>query len=138
MWKPALIAAVIVVALSGCTANVEAGEGAASNVVPIETSAPVLTAAPVEPTAADDEFVNSLHNIAGLEGATAESAVPVGAAACDQIAAGTSPLDVLPVPNADELTNEQVVIAAVISLCPEYNDATQQVFVERAQARIAG
>lgn len=128
-------AVVAVLALSGCASAGASADVAKSAAPEVEVSAPVLTAEPVEATAADDEFLNSLHNIVGLKDATAETAIPVGTDACDQIAAGTSPLEVVPVPNADEATNEQVVIAAVISLCPEFNDATQQVFVERSVAR---
>lgn len=126
--------AVAVMLLSGCSA---AG-GQATGVAPpvsVEEPAPALTAEPVEATPAEEEFMTSMDNIPGLENASADTAIAAGKDACAQLEAGASPLEVLPVEGADEITNEQFVVAAVISLCPELNDSTQQVFVDRSVER---
>ena len=141
MWKPALgIAAVIVViAMSGCGASVEAG--AARTAAPVETSAvptSEATAAPIEMTDTQAPDVMTPWGEAGFESADAwflasmdavwqgerpSDAQLLGAAklACEQLADGAKPDDVTVVTGdtGDAATNNRKVVDyAVITICP--------------------
>ena len=133
MWKPALgIAAVIVIALSGCAAGVDAGDGAASTAAPVETSAPVLTAAPA--TTEQEEYLTAVQRLPGFEDVTMAEALPVGEDVCAKVAAGVDPLTLTPVEGGTDMANEDMVMTSVLFLCADQTDTAQQPFVDRRVA----
>lgn len=127
-------AAVLIGVLAGCAASPElAGVQPlvdAPSVTPESTEPPTIAVEePANP--AEANFDVAIRRVPGLENVDAADALAVGYDVCEQLAAGISPLDILPVENADQQVNEEVVLVSVLTICTEYNDATQAVFIAR-------
>lgn len=124
-------------ALTGCATTPQpgtpVGEKQSKSSATVEP-APTLEAAPTEPaaTAAEDLYYESVVKLAGLESTPREEALQVGSYVCEQLDAGVPPLSIDMVPNADEFTNDRIVLYAALLLCTQHGEAVQQMVIDKA------
>lgn len=145
MWKPALVAAVIVVALSGCAAGVEVSaarvaapvEVSAATSEPSETSEPVaapITMTPVDPATQSeaqkagfvdesDWFLRSIKASWTGDLPSDEALLGASALACQALEGGASRDSVTVVEGDGEaatLNNRNTVGYAIMAICPQF------------------
>ena len=126
---------VAVVALTGCATTPQPAAQSKSQAAekPAEKSepAPTLEAAAPKKTDAETLYYESVLRIEGLEETPEEDAMKVGAYICDEMDAGTPPLDIETIPTAGEYANDQIVLIAAITLCTQHEDVVQQLVIDK-------
>lgn len=119
-------AVVAVLALSGC-ASAGSSEDVAKSGAGEATSAPALTAEPVEATAAETEYDTAIRRIPGLEDIDQADALVVGENVCTQLDAGTDPLTITAVEDTERVNNWDAISVATLTLCPSQTAAVGSV-----------